>query len=140
MKNKRYFLAICLTLLLSPAFAGEVNISSLDELVRYSSLSGNTITMKSGVYRLTGYLNTDYVSYSWMPGIEPADQIIELSDLLRAYPKDQEMIYLDYYSLMVNGNKGLKKSFGHNTVHPSKEGYQVISPLVRAVIKKVLSR
>ncbi|MBB5268696.1 SGNH/GDSL hydrolase family protein [Algibacter amylolyticus] len=77
-------------------------------------------------------------SYSWSPSIEPADKIIELNTLLKAYAKDNKVVYLDYYAAMVNENKGLKKDLGRDTVHPNAAGYDVMEPLVQAAIKKAL--
>ena len=42
--------------------AKEIKINSLKELAKYASESGNIITMKPGVYKLTDYLNSDSIS------------------------------------------------------------------------------
>ncbi|WP_235817857.1 SGNH/GDSL hydrolase family protein [Formosa haliotis] len=77
-------------------------------------------------------------SYSWSPSIEPADKIIELNTLLKAYAKKNKIIYLDYYTPMVNSEKGLKKEFGRDTVHPNVDGYLIMEPMVKAAISKAL--
>lgn len=77
-------------------------------------------------------------SYSWSPSIEPADKIIELNKLLKAYADENKIVYLDYYTPMVNEKKGLKKELGRDTVHPNVQGYDVMEPLVQEAIKKVL--
>lgn len=77
-------------------------------------------------------------SYSWSPSVEPADKIIELNKLLKAYAKKNNVVYLDYYTPMVNENKGLKKELGRDTVHPNGAGYDVMEPLVQKAIKRAL--
>ncbi|MEP3837813.1 MAG: SGNH/GDSL hydrolase family protein [Algibacter sp.] len=79
-------------------------------------------------------------SYSWSPSIVPIDKISELNALLKAYAKRNKMVYLDYYTPMVNAEKGLKKEYGRDTVHPSIDGYLVMEPLVKQAIKKALKR
>ncbi|MCL5128535.1 SGNH/GDSL hydrolase family protein [Algibacter sp. L4_22] len=77
-------------------------------------------------------------SYSWSPSIEPADKIVELNKLIKAYAKKNKIIYLDYYTPMVNEDKGLKMELGRDTVHPNGDGYDIMEPLVNAAIKKAL--
>ncbi|MDO7171587.1 SGNH/GDSL hydrolase family protein [Mariniflexile sp. AS56] len=77
-------------------------------------------------------------SYSWSPSIEPIAKISELNALIKAYAKAHRIVYLDYYTPMVNDDKGLKKEYGRDTVHPSLVGYHVMEPLVINAIKKAL--
>ena len=79
-------------------------------------------------------------SYSWSPSIEPADKIIELNKLLKKYAKENNIVYLDYYSLMVDEDKGLRKELGRDTVHPNVSGYEIMEPLVQKTIEKILSK
>ncbi|MDE5419072.1 hypothetical protein L3049_13785 [Labilibaculum sp. DW002] len=59
MKIIRNFLTVLLITIVGIVKAEEVNISSLSELVRYASKSGNVVTMSPGVYPLTEYLPVD---------------------------------------------------------------------------------
>jgi alpha-L-fucosidase len=77
-------------------------------------------------------------SYSWSPSIEPADKIIELNKLLKSYAKKNRVVYLDYYTPMVNKDKGLIKKLGRDTVHPNAAGYDIMEPLVQKAIAKAL--
>ncbi len=76
--------------------------------------------------------------YSWRPAIYPADKIIELNKLIKAYAEKHDIVYLDYYSPMVNDQKGLKKEYSKDGVHPTLEGFKVMEPLVQKAIKKAL--
>lgn len=77
-------------------------------------------------------------SYSWSPSIEPADKIFALNNLIKVYAKKNKIVYLDYYTPMVNANKGLKKELGRDTVHPNLDGYQIMEPLAKEAIKRAL--
>lgn len=77
-------------------------------------------------------------SYSWREEIEPADKIIALNELIKAYAKKNKLIYVDFYPAMVNNDKGLKKEYGRDSVHPNLEGYHVMEPLVLEAIIKAL--
>jgi lysophospholipase L1-like esterase len=77
--------------------------------------------------------------YLWSKGIEPADIIIELNKRLKKYAKKKGHIYLDYYSSMVDDEKGLKSIYASDPVHPNKEGYKVMEVLVEKAIKKAFA-
>ncbi|GIZ08766.1 SGNH/GDSL hydrolase family protein [Flavobacterium sp. UMI-01] len=79
-------------------------------------------------------------SYSWSPSIEPIAKITELNSLLQNYARNNGILYLDYYSALVNEEKGLKKEYGRDTVHPNLEGYKVMEPLAKAAINKALGK
>lgn len=79
------------------------------------------------------------ISYSWSPSIEPADKILALNKLLIEYAKENDMVYLDYYTSTVNEFKGLKKELGRDTVHPNLEGYKIMEPLAKKAIEKALN-
>jgi len=50
------------------------------------------------------------------------------------------MIYLDYYSSMVDEDNALKKEYGSDGVHPNKKGYQVMSLLAENAINRILNK
>jgi len=76
--------------------------------------------------------------YSWKPGLSPDKKIPELNDMIKAYAKSNGITYLDYFSAMVNNNNGLKDVLTYDGVHPNKNGYLVMEPLVKEAIKQVL--
>lgn len=80
------------------------------------------------------------ISYSWRPDIEPANLIVDLNKLIKAYAKKNNIILCDFYSPMVNENKGLKKEYGRDTVHPCLVGYRIMDTMIQASIKKALKR
>jgi lysophospholipase L1-like esterase len=77
-------------------------------------------------------------NFPWSPGIQPADIIIELNRRYKEYADKNGHIYLDYYSFMVDKEKGLKSEYAEDAVHPNADGYKVMGPLVEKAIKKAL--
>ena len=76
--------------------------------------------------------------YVWRPGLQPDKKIPELNGMLKAYAKEVNIVYLDYFSAMVDNRNGLPENLSKDGVHPTKEGYSVMEPLAESAIKKVL--
>lgn len=76
--------------------------------------------------------------FAWKPDIEPADTVIEMNTFLKKYATENNCYYLDYYSALVDDEKGMKAMYSEDGVHPTILGYEVMSPLVLEAIKKVL--
>jgi lysophospholipase L1-like esterase len=78
--------------------------------------------------------------FPWRQGLEPAEKVVTLNKMIKQYADAQGILYLDYYSAMVNNQKGLKAEYSGDGVHPNKTGYEVMTPLVEKAIAKVLSK
>jgi lysophospholipase L1-like esterase len=77
--------------------------------------------------------------FPWKTGSFPAEEIVTLNTLIKEYAGKNDILYLDYYSAMVDEQKGLKLIYTDDGVHPNKTGYQAMEPLVEKAIAKVLS-
>jgi lysophospholipase L1-like esterase len=81
------------------------------------------------------------IEYLWKPGLDPASKIITINKALKAYAEENNFIYLDYYSAMVDDKGGLKVpdyTAANDLVHPNKAGYLVMEELAEKAIKKAL--
>jgi lysophospholipase L1-like esterase len=78
--------------------------------------------------------------YPWKPGLQPAEKIVSLNKMIRDYADSHEIVYLDYFSSMVDERKGLKKEYSGDGVHPNDLGYKVMAPLAEAAIQKALAK
>lgn len=78
--------------------------------------------------------------YPWKPGIEPANKIITLNRMVKAYAKEKGHIYLDYFSVMADERNGLPKKYAEDEVHPTIEGYKVMEPMVEKAIDEALKK
>lgn len=77
--------------------------------------------------------------YPWKPGLNPAEKIYKLNQMLQEYARTNSLVYLDYFSSMADERKGLKAEYSEDGVHPNKAGYQVMMPLCDQAIKKALT-
>ena len=78
--------------------------------------------------------------YGWSPEVQPADTIIALNELIKDYARSKRLIYVDFYTALVDEQKGLNPNYGRDSVHPNLDGYKVMEPLVVKGIKRALSR
>jgi lysophospholipase L1-like esterase len=83
------------------------------------------------------------IEYLWKPGLNPAPKIITINKALKAYAKQNNFIYLDYFSAMVDDEGGLKVpdyTAADDLVHPNKAGYLMMEKLAEKAINKALNR
>ncbi|MFA6402956.1 MAG: GDSL-type esterase/lipase family protein [Salinivirgaceae bacterium] len=76
----------------------------------------------------------------WNPGTKPAEKIASLNVWVKNYAIKNNLIYIDYYSPMVDDQLGLKKEYSEDGVHPNKTGYLLMAPLVVDAINKALNQ
>jgi lysophospholipase L1-like esterase len=76
--------------------------------------------------------------FGWKPDVQPADSITRLNSWIAGYAKRRHLVYVDYYSSMVDDRKGLNARYSRDGVHPNPTGYAVMEPLVEAAIRKAL--
>ncbi|MEQ9102647.1 MAG: SGNH/GDSL hydrolase family protein [Imperialibacter sp.] len=76
--------------------------------------------------------------YPWKPGMEPAPKIVALNKMIKAYADKNKIVYVDYFSAMVDDRDGLPTELAKDGVHPTKAGYNVMEPLAEAAIAKAL--
>lgn len=72
--------------------------------------------------------------FHWKPGSFPAEKIVMLNAMLKKYADSNDILYLDYFSAMVDERKGLKAAYADDGVHPNKAGYEVMGVIVEKVI------
>ena len=77
--------------------------------------------------------------FPWREGLKPAEKVIKLNTILKSYSKKHKLAYVDYYSAMVNDSHGLKKELGEDGIHPNKNGYLIMEPILEKAIKKYIN-
>jgi lysophospholipase L1-like esterase len=68
--------------------------------------------------------------YGWRPGIQPAEDIVKLNQLLRKYAESEGIKYLDYHSVLKNENNGLPEEYAPDGVHPTPACYEIMENMV----------
>jgi lysophospholipase L1-like esterase len=64
--------------------------------------------------------------------------IDSINSKIKDYVENKGLIYLDYYSSMVDDRKGLKLEFTRDGVHPNEAGYRAMSVIADEIISQVL--
>ena len=65
-------------------------------------------------------------------------RILELNAWLKDYCARTGIVYLDYFSAMVDDKGMLKKDLADDGLHPNAAGYKIMAPLAEAAIQKAL--
>lgn len=99
------------------------NIFSMVELAKYHKIK---VVMSSV---LPAY------SFSWKTGIEPANKVLELNKILKAYAMKNKIPFIDYHSAMKDSRNGLPPKYTGDEVHPNKEGYDVMEKILLPFLK-----
>ena len=76
--------------------------------------------------------------YPWKTGIEPSQKIIELNKRIKEYADKHDILYVDYFTVLVDERNGLKAEYTNDGVHPTRAGYDVMAPIAEKAIAKAL--
>ena len=68
----------------------------------------------------------------------PMSRILELNKWLKDYCEKNRLIYLDYFSALVDDKGMLKRDLADDGLHPNKAGFAVMAPLAEKAIEKAL--
>lgn len=74
----------------------------------------------------------------WNTEMRPADKLIALNILIKDYASRNNITYIDYYTPMVDSEKGLDKKWADDGVHPNLAGYKLMEPLLELAVQKAL--
>jgi lysophospholipase L1-like esterase len=77
--------------------------------------------------------------FPWNPGLQPAETIRTRNAWLKEYAASHSLTYVDFYPVLANAEEGMKAELTVDGVHPNKEGYAAMAPLVQAAIDKTLA-
>lgn len=68
----------------------------------------------------------------------PPTQIIELNNWIKNFAAERKLVYLDYFSAMVDDKGFLKPEIANDGLHPNAKGYEMIKPLAENAISTAL--
>jgi lysophospholipase L1-like esterase len=118
--------------------AGNTGPSTL-EMIEDNIVSMADLAKANGIRVILSSVLPAY-DYPWRPGVNPAEKIAALNEWIKSYADKNGIIYLDYYSSMVDERKGLKAEFTADGVHPNEAGYKVMAPLAETAIAEALKK
>lgn len=76
--------------------------------------------------------------FPWRVGLEPANKVIRLNEMIWEYARENNIPYVDYHAVLRDNRNGLPAKYSKDGVHPTLEGYKIMENLVQDVIQKVL--
>jgi lysophospholipase L1-like esterase len=76
--------------------------------------------------------------FAWNPEMHPAETIRARNAWLKDYAASHSLTYVDFFPVLANAESGMKADLTVDGVHPNKQGYAVMTPLVQAGIDQVL--
>jgi lysophospholipase L1-like esterase len=106
----------------------EDNITSMAELARVNNIS----VVLSSVMPVCDYIRPQTAR-------RPPEQIIALNKWLKDYAAANNLVYLDYYTPMLDEKGMLKKEITDDGLHPNDAGYELIAPLAEKAIATALA-
>src|SRR5262245_33146587 len=71
-------------------------------------------------------------------GRRPPEKIMTLNAWMKEYAARNSLVYLDYYSAMLDDEKMLKQELTTDCLHPNDAGYEVMAPLAEQAIAAAL--
>jgi lysophospholipase L1-like esterase len=80
------------------------------------------------------------IDFPWKPGLEPAQKVVNLNNILKFYASRNKIPYVDYYSAMSNEQMGLIEELSSDGVHPNEAGYAIMEPILKKAITKLLKK
>jgi len=111
----------------------EANLASMAELAKANSIK----TVFASVLPIS-----DYEQRDGKPIVQstrrPPEKITALNEWMKAYAARNKLIYLDYYSAMIDDKGFLKEELSEDGLHPNAKGYAIMAPLAEASITKAL--
>ena len=76
--------------------------------------------------------------FPWRPSLNPAEKVLDLNKQLKAYADKNKLMYVDYFTAMVDESNGLKNELGSDGIHPNATGYLIMEPLIENAIEKTI--
>jgi len=113
-----------------PLAVTEANFASMAEIARANRIR----VVFSSVLPVHNYTPD---SDKFFP-LRSTQQVSALNTWLKRYCSEHELIYLDYYSEMLDEKGLLKRELSEDGLHPNTAGYATMAPLAAAAIRQAL--
>jgi lysophospholipase L1-like esterase len=108
----------------------EANYASMAELARAHSIR----MVFASVLPVHNYTHDAEESFA----LRPRGRILALNKWLKDYCAKNRLVYLDYFSALVDERGMLKRALADDGLHPTGAGYKIMAPLAEKAIQKAL--
>ena len=83
---------------------------------------------------------TPAFAFPWRKTIDPVPKVKALNEMIEAYARKNNIVYLDYFNVMADARKGLPANLSKDGVHPTLAGYKVMEPLAEKAIAEAIKK
>jgi lysophospholipase L1-like esterase len=106
----------------------EANYSNIAELAKANNIS----VIFSSILPVNNYTERAKEFFAQ----RPMERILALNRWLQDYCQRNHLIYLDYFSAVVDEKGMLKRELAEDGLHPNKAGYAIMAPMAEKAIAK----
>ena len=109
----------------------EANYASMAELARLHHIR----VVFASLLPVNNYTDDAKESFA----LRPRERILALNAWLKDYCAKNGLLYLDYFSAMVDDKGMLKRELSDEGLHPNAAGYKVMAPLAEKAIARAIA-
>jgi len=109
----------------------EANYASMAELARLHHIR----VVFASLLPVNNYTEDAKESFA----LRPRERILALNTWLQDYCAKNGLVYLDYFSALVDDKGMLKRGLSDEGLHPNAAGYKIMAPLAEKAIAKTLA-
>ena len=109
----------------------EANLQTMAELARVHGIHA----VLSSVLPVNNYTERSKLFFP----LRPPAQIVELNQWIKQYAAQNGLVYLDYFSAMVDDKGLLRADLAEDGLHPNAKGYVIMAPLAQKAIEEALA-
>jgi lysophospholipase L1-like esterase len=111
----------------------EANYASMAELARLHHIR----VVFASLLPVNNYTEDSKESFA----LRPRERILALNAWLKDYCAKNDLVYLDYFSAMIDDKGLLRRDLSDEGLHPNAAGYKVMAPLAeKAIAQAIASR
>jgi lysophospholipase L1-like esterase len=109
----------------------EANFASIAELAR----AHGVIVIFSSILPVHNYTPESQDFFAQ----RPMERVLALNRWLKDYCAANDLVYLDYFSALVDDKGLLKRDLAQDGLHPNKAGFAIMAPLAEKAIERAVS-
>src|ERR1700723_289846 len=109
----------------------EANYASMAELARLHHIR----VVFASLLPVNNYTEDSKESFA----LRPRERILALNAWLKDYCAKNDLVYLDYFSAMIDDKGLLERNLSDEGLHPNAAGYKVMAPLAEKAIARAIA-
>lgn len=118
--------------------AGNTGPSTL-KMIEDNLKSMTEIAQANGIQVVLASVTPAY-DYPWRRGLEPAEKVVGLNNWMKSFCAKAGCVYADYFTPMADEKHGMKEGLSVDGIHPTPEGYRIMSPIAEKAIQDALEK